>query len=372
MKRKISLVLVFLTVISLLTSCTIISSISREITIGKYKEPIIFINTDPSRVTSTTPPLPPPNPWDNSLYMMGRIDSGIVESGKNIDLKLKIGANDNVLSGGDLHIVFDTKDYALTKGGERIENNTYIIPDFFEKGNYTKDEAVTLSLIPTYTDYASGAIEMWVRFVPDDMEEFINKYQEELFIDIERALSDGYISLDGAAIAYSADSVETWLSSGTSYGNVFHDMSTYHYEGGLITTEEMAKIYFGYSYNDRVCSGIFDYDEQAHTMAIFYYSKNIRYESNIKIKDSILEEDINEQEEFWNTNHYLPAKAGLDGTKRVLEIMRENGVLTEEEYNTELLLLDEVLGVYTGLYYSTPGTMSNYDEVNKLRLTHFD
>ena len=107
-------------------------------------------------------------------------------------------------------------------------------------------------------------------------------------------------------------------------------------------------------------------------MSVFYYSKNIRYESNIKIKDQVLEEGIWAQEEFWDTYHYLPAKAGLDATKRILEIMRENGVITEEEYNTETTLLDEVLGVYTGRYSDTPVTMSNYDEVNKLRLTHFD
>lgn len=393
MKKRIAFLLVIFILLTVFSSCSQLKSIVRHvINVRKYEKPFTFINVMPDKksmssssamhITSSpyghlaTPPTPPPMPWDNSLALTGKVDSGIVENGRDIELKFTLNANDHVLSGGDLHLVFEMKDFVLKKDGEEIENNTYVIKDFFDEGKSADSESLTLALSPDFEDgLAIGDVDLWIRFVPDDMDEFMERMIEKdqyVVFESEQILEDGFLSLGSGAISYCVDSVETWLKNGTSFGNVFYDMSRYHYDKGLISAEEMARLCYGYRYLNSVQTFVCDYNKDDHTMAIGYYSKNIRYESSDKLSDSALEEALLAHEEFWHTNHYQPAKGGLDATLRILEIMKDRGVITDEEYERELLLLDEVLGVYTGFTSRFPGGESGYEEIDALHLTHND
>ena len=393
MKKRIAFLLVVFILLTVFSSCSQIKSMVRHsINVRKYEKPFTFINIIPDKksmssrsamhITSSpygnlaTPPTPPPMPWDNSLALTGRVDSGIVENGQDIELKFTLNANDHVLSGGDLHLVFETKDFVLKKDGKAVENNTYVIDGFFDEGRSADSESLTLALSPYLEDgLAIGDVDLWIRFVPDDIVEFMERMTEEdryVAFESEQILEDGFLSLGSGAISYCVDSVETWLKNGTSYGNVFYDMSRCHYDKGLISAEEMAKLCYGYKYLNRVRTYVCDYNKDDHTMAIGYYSKNIRYESSDKLSDSALEQALLAHEEFWHTNHYQPAKGGLDATLRILEIMKDRGVITDEEYERELLLLDEVLGVYTGFTSRFPGGESGYEEIDALHLTHKD
>jgi type I restriction enzyme R subunit len=55
-----------------------------------------------------------------------------------------------------------------------------------------------------------------------------------------------------------------------------------------------------------------------------------------------------------------------------LEIMKAEGVITEDEFNREIKLLDEVMAVYVEKRQTFPGLGSKYDEVNALHITHKD
>ena len=401
MKKHISLLLSFLILtLIFLSSCDIPNSIKKEITEGKYRKPFTFLadNTASLNEKKTEPyafgneqkntvalsaggaiatePLPPPLLWDNSLSIKGVCDSGIVEGGRDIELKLTVKANDHVLTDGELQLVFETKDYKLLNDGKPLENNIYIIDDFFEEGSHTEAESLTLTLSPDYSNgYAFGYVEIWFRFVPDDMDSFVEiitwDYEYRFYLS-DYELENGFVSLTSGAISYAADSVETWLARGTSYGDVFNDMSKYHYEGGFISAEEMSSICIGFRYFNKVRSAVCNYDESDHSMNIAYYSKNIRYESKIRISDDALEKAILAHEEFWYTNHYQTARGGVEVTLRILEIMKEKGVITEDEYNQEIEFIDEAKGVYTSLSQGFPGIYSGYSEVDALFLTHKD
>ena len=52
--------------------------------------------------------------------------------------------------------------------------------------------------------------------------------------------------------------------------------------------------------------------------------------------------------------------------------MKEKGVITEDEYNQEIVFIDEAKGVYTSLSQGFPGIYSGYSEVDALFLTHKD
>ncbi len=391
MKKRIALLLAFLILSSVcLSSCNIaeylFKPVREYINVQKYSEPFTFISVNSAvrknlsqsasapydGVMPCTPPSPPPQPWDYSLYMKGTVDSGIVEGGEDIELNFTMAANDNVLSGGDLHIVFDTNDYTVKHEGKTCEDNTFIIKDFFEDEKYSNEIQEKIMLCPDYQDgWACSYVSIWVRFVPHDIEEFAERMMKsDDYFDygLERLSTDGYISLAGSAISYCADSVETWLRYGTSFGDVFNDLSTYHYSKGLISTEEMATLTFGYRYQYLVNVSTTTHPDDPEGVRIGYYSKNIRYESTYCVNDEKLSDAIRAHEEFWETEHYQTAKGGLNIALRILEIMKERGVITEEEYQKELIWLDEVRGIY----YPHSGGRTKYDEVNEFFITHKD
>lgn len=391
MKKRIALLLAFLILSSLcLSSCNIVEDLFKPVydynKLQKYSEPFTFISVNSSvrknlsqsaysdydGVVPCTPPSPPPQPWDDSLYMKGYVDSGIVKGGEDIELHFTMAANDSVLSGGDLYIVFNTDDYRVMHEGEACEDNTFIIEDFFEDGKYSGEVQKTIILSPDYPDgCATGYVSIWVRFVPHDIEEFAERMMKsDDYYDygLERLSTDGYIALAGSSISYCADSVETWLKYGTSFGDVFRDLSTYHYEKELISAEEMARLTFGHRYQDDVYVDTDRELDDPEGVRIGYYSKNIRYESTYCVNDEKLSDAIIAHEEFWETEHYQPAKGGLEIALRILEIMKERGVITDEEYQNELIWLDEVRGIY----FPYSGGRSEYDEVNEYFITHKD
>lgn len=387
MRKRIALLLAFLIISSVcLSSCGIKDYIYGSTIVQKYEKPFTFISVNSTvrknlskttadsekRVVPCTSPSPPPQPWDDSLYMKGSVDSGIVTGGEDIELNFTMAANDSVLSGGDLHIVFETTDYTVKHKEKTCEDNTFVIKDFFEDGKYSDEIQEKIMLCPDYTDgWACSYVSIWVRFVPHDIEEFAErmmKSDDYYDFGLEYLYDDGYISLAGSAISYCADSVETWLRYGTSYGDVFDDLSTYHYSKKLISTEEMAVLTFGYRYQHQVYVSASTHPDDTEGVRIGYYSKNIRYESTYCVNDEKLFNAIRAHEEFWETEHYQPAKGGLNIALRILEIMKERGVITENEYQNELIWLDEVRGIYFPHSYGR----TEYDEVNELFITHKD
>jgi hypothetical protein len=387
MKKRISLILAILIILSLsLSSCGIMDAIEREMAIKHFKQPITFLSINyhapedtsaksTSSIMPATAPLPPPTPWDNSLSLNGSIDSGIIDAGEKIKLDFTLRANNSALGKGDLHIVLNkTDDFILEKDGVALENNTYVIPDFFESGLYSDTLSFSLTMSANFEHgVALGCAYLSALFVPDDPQAFVDSMSaQSVFYNFDNILNDGYLPLGNGALNYCADSVETWLSSLRSYGTVFSIMSSYHYEGGLITAEEMLRLCCDLEYNNVVQSYICDYNEDDHSMYIGYYSKNIRYEGSHRITDSRLEEEMREHDDFWITEHYMPAKGGLGITVRILEIMKAEGVITEDEFNREIKLLDEVMAVYVEKRQTFPGLGSKYDEVNALHITHKD
>lgn len=374
--KKISLVILIVFICLTLFSCGIISIEPPEnldLIRAKYDEPFTFITTGGSmRQARTSESLY--LPWNNSLYMVGTVKKGIYNKDESIPLDFTVGLNDGILPDGDLRITIFTDDFTAEMSGQSIQNNSYIIKDFFSKGADKGDAAdFTIYLSPDYSDiWAADKIRVSAQYVPHDMEAFMEEMGKYLECTLG-IVHDDYISLVSGELAYAADSVETWIKRGSSYGNVFSDITKYHYEKKIISSEEMAECYFEFKQKDTVNAYVYRYNESAHTMKIGYFSRNIRYIGEYTISDSELEEAILAHKAFWNENHYQPAKGGLNVALRILEIMLERGVITDAEYLTELDLIENIQGVHADFSeHNGSFPYTNYQEVNSLRETHKD
>lgn len=343
---------------------------------AKYDAPMTFISTgtSASRQARTTPSLY--IPWDDSLYMLGTVDTRIYNINDSIPLNFKVGMNDSILSDGDLRITIFADEYTARMSGTSLDNNTYTIKDFFSPDAPSRDKPLefTISLSPNFDDiWAAGTIHVQVEFVPHDMQAFKEQMSEYPVYDIEELLHDERVFLVSDEISYAADPLEIWINRGSSHGDNFNDITKYHYEKGLITTEQMAECFFEYKQHNSVNVYVYYHDETTHSMNIGYFSKNIRYASTYSLTDSELEEAILAHEAFWYENHYHPAKGGLAVAERILEIMRERGVITEAEYYAELNELENAKGVYAQhSEHNSFFPSSKYEEVNDLCFTHHD
>lgn len=374
--KKVSLALVIAFIFLILSSCGIFSIDLPEslfLIRAKYEKPFTFIRSgeSASRHARTEDSLY--LPWNDSLYIVGKVDKGIYSKGDSIPLNFSIGLNDRVLADGDLRIMIFTDDFTANISDQPLQDNTYIIKDFFsEDGNVDDTTDFTISLSPDYSDiWAAGEIHISVQYVPHDMQSFMDEmgaYLESSY----GLVGDDCIYLVGSAIAYAADPLEIWMKYG-SYGDVFNDITKYHYEKEMITREEMAECCFEYQQMDKVNSYVFNYDEDTHVMNIGYFSKNIRYIGEQDITDTELEKAILAHETFWKENHYMPAKGGLSVALRILEIMHERGIITDAEYLAELSLIENAKGVYANFSESNASfPYTKYQEVNALRETHHD
>ena len=342
----------------------------------KYDAPMTFISTGTSNPKQARTEDSQYIPWDDSLYMLGTVDTRIYNINDDIPLNFKVGINDNVLSDGDLRITILADEYTAHMSGAKLDNNTYTIKDFFSTDGQSKDKPLefTISLSPDFNDiWAAGKIFIQVEFVPHDMQAFKEQMSEYPIYDIEELLYEERVFLVNSEIAYAADPLEIWINRGSSYGDNFNDITKYHYEKGLITTEQMAECFFEFKQHNSVDVYVFYHDKTTHSMNIGYFSKNIRYAGTYSLTDIELEEAILAHEEFWKENHYQPAKGGLAVAERILEIMHQRGVITESEYYAELNELENVKGVYAQ-YSENDSTFpsSHYKEVNDLRFTHHD
>lgn len=313
-------------------------------------------------------------PWNDSLYMIGTVDNGIYASGDKIPLRFTIGLNDNVLPSGDLCVKITTEDFIVEASNQNLKNNTYVIENFFSAdNNQSSPVEFTIFLSPDYADiWAAGTICIDIYYRPHDIDGFMEEMGEYLECSLGIVQED-CIAVGSGEIAYAADSLELWMRRGSSYGNVFDDITKYHYEKKMISTEEMAECCFEFKQKDTVNAYVYRYNETAHTMKIGYFSRNIRYIGEYTISDSKLEEAILSHEAFWNENHYQPAKGGLNVALRILEIMLERGVITDAEYSTELDLIENIQGVHADFSeYNGSFPYTNYQEVDALRETHTD
>ena len=374
--KKASIMLIILLLLLNLSSCDrYVINLPESLFLirAEYEGGFTFFKTGESahRHARTAPSLY--LPWDDSLYAVGTVDSGIDAGGESIPLSFTVGLNDRALPDGDLRISIITDDFIATSSGAVLENNAYVIKDFFSSDKYKSNTAdFTVYLSPDFSDgWAVGEIHVSAQYIPHDMKAFMEEMGDYLEYSLG-LVEDDFLYLYTGGLAYAADSAETWMKRGSSYGDVFNDISKYHYEKGMISTKEMAEFHFGYKQMDKVNTYVYDYDETAHTMKIGYFSENIRYAMiDCQITDEELEEAILSHESFWNENHYMPAKRGTDVALRILEIMRERGVISEAEYLTELDLIEASKGVYADLSKAKdPFPVSGYPEVHALRFTH--
>ena len=132
--KKASIMLIILLLLLNLSSCDrYVINLPESLFLirAEYEGGFTFFKTGESahRHARTAPSLY--LPWDDSLYAVGTVDSGIYAGGESIPLSFTVGLNDRALPDGDLRISIITDDFIATSSGAALENNAYVILSAF-------------------------------------------------------------------------------------------------------------------------------------------------------------------------------------------------------------------------------------------------
>jgi hypothetical protein len=191
-----------------------------------------------------------------------------------------------------------------------------------------------------------GTISLSVGFLPDNGDELNDKIAAS---DVSENYSDwqaiffeeGALRLESAQLDYAADKVELILDSAPMGAvDTWETMIARHYERGKITACEFADMYYHWAYEDKIYASIDSYMTVEHTVRFSYMSKNIRYTSKEYIdapKMWALYEKVQAFERgAWENRHSPEADAARRAlAEYILLYMKEQGIITEQEYEAE-------------------------------------
>ncbi len=224
-----------------------------------------------------------------------------------------------------------------------------IIKATVSTGDFSTDapREITVGRLSMDKDHGWEARQLKIALIPPDERAFGEiEIEFRLYPDEPRPTypldENGSILLTHIDVPYIANEFETAFSPYSISGReLFLERLPILLEAGKITEKQFADMYCDILFEDTVYVEMHQrYFVNNNSFRFRYYSKNIRYESPI----------VNDYE--MSIKRFQPKALAV----AALDYMKENGIITEEEYRAELLWLDEVGTItddnsfYQGLY----------------------
>ena len=327
---------------------------------NKYKSPLTVVDTaqkekKPLFSFGAQEPMAPPLPWEDTLYLKVYTETSSYLPDDTIPLKLELGLNDDFLGEGDLLVTVEAPEFDVSfEFGASDEG--LLIRDFPAK-DYTASHPYTNEIyLNAQFDNSNtrGNVSVSVYFIPRDLEAFTEMLASTDLPNYndrwqETFLSGGRLSARFTGFIYAANRLELRIAtSAPRYGgSLFYELLADHYKTGRISGRELADMYYSNAYDDRIFAAMTSYKEADQTFRFEYMSRNIRYQCDEYITDErlwTLSMEINDfmlHSDSWEDTPEITEKK-YEVARLILKRMLDTGVITEDEYNTELSLIDSV------------------------------
>ena len=297
-------------------------------------------------------PSAPPRPWDDALQLRWQAENATLAPGKKIVLNVQIGVKSNYLGKGDLRLTVKAPDFDISVAGYICEEGVVMIEDAVG-GDTSAEQMLSLkiTLMPSYEEsYAMGSISLSVAFVSDDVGALKGKIAAsdvpEHYHDWQTVFFDGdALRLGSTALNYAADKVEMILSTEqTSAVDTWEVMIARHYAEDKITAEEFANMYYHWAYRNHIFASINVYRNDTHVMRFAYKSQRIRYAPTDYVDDAQMWALFQKVQTFekgsWEDRQSAEAEAARrELAEYILLYMKEQGVITPEEYECEVAFM---------------------------------
>lgn len=350
----------------------------------KYEDCLVFDDTEKGSfviIGGHSPSKYPP--WKKALYFKGELKTRTYEPNENVELLFEIGLRDDYLGAGALRLTLETVDFDVHFEGVESDGNTVLLEDAApDKFNAEQPLKFKIVLTPNYTeDFAVGNILLSIDFVFDDVDSFFNKIDWEDFPHFSNdqrtaLLEDGVLALSQVTLGYAADMFEMRLTMEDA-GLLWDRMLGDHYKAHKFTPRELSNLYHAYLYRNTICATVNRYSGENPGVGFIYLSKNIRYRSQDDdlVYDPKMRE-LYEKVAVFRSNegaYYPSAEARValrEQAEYILLYMKEQGIITAEEYETEFAWMAQAGTVGDMGYGYSHAVAPYYDELQDYMYTH--
>ena len=314
---------------------------------GEYEDGVLIMGSVSNGDSDSSEPMPPPMPWDNSIYIKAYTDTARYEPGEPVIINFEAALNNGYLGDGALRVSIDAADFNIEIDGTATD--TLLIENFTE-ASYSDGETLRFSAVlsPEFASrLAHGEISVKAEFVFDDEQAFRDKLYSELeeyILDEALAHIDGgCVSINYNIMTYAADRIELRLDGrGSSFSSLCRLLKD-HYRTWRISAQEFSDLYFEAVFADRICVEIPVRATDRIGFRFQYFSKNIRYESADYCYDVHMLELCESAEVESDTQ--LKREAARELAEYMLSYMKGNGIISNEEYLSEFKWLDSIENV---------------------------
>ncbi len=289
-------------------------------------------------------PLPPELPWDDSLSLKISMETCSYRPDETAALRIEAWLKDDVLGSGDLHIRFSDDFFSISYNGAAPENGCIVIADF-TADNYGKDTPLVLTVqlkAPQVRVYG-GTLGIGVNFVPADMGAFWESMTEHERQNISSygwyAADMTELPLENCGIYYAIDPLELRFRGRNSRYGLMSDLLSDHLITLQISGKEFVDLHYDYAYRDHITVARTSYMDDGR-FRVEYISKNIRWQSQEFIQDEALWQLFEQLEQYdlWEDQNDPEMDALYrQAAEALLERMVQSGVITQSEYEAELL-----------------------------------
>lgn len=297
-------------------------------------------------------------PWDDTLYLKGKVETKRYKPGEEIELLFEVGLKNDYPGDGSLRLTIKAPNFDIAVEGHACDNGVLTI-DNATPERYSAEQPLSLKVIltPNYAeDYAMGTISLSVGFVPDDMQGLMDKIAASHVPDANEQwqtafFENGALRLGSTGLDYAADMVELRLdTSPRGATDVWEMMIGQHYKMRKISGRELADMYYHWAYRDRISASVTSYMTEEHTVRFSYESKNIRYECNEyldipemwRLYEKVQAFEDGDWDAF-NSPECYAARREL--AEYILLYIKEQGIITAEEYESEAAWMAQVTNV---------------------------
>lgn len=330
---------------------------------GRYRDGEVFADTEQkgsSVIIGAQSPSAPPLPWADTLYLKGEVETRSYEPDEEITLLFEIALKNDYLGAGDLRLTLKASDFDVRFEGVTGEDNEILLedaaPDKYSTAQPLRFKAV---LTPKYTEaFAMGTISLSVRFEPDDEQALLDKIAESDLPSYNENWQNAFFEqsstlrlsllLGSTRLDYAADMVELRLDSSVRGAvDKWEIMIADHYKLRKISGEELSDMYCAWAYRDCIYASVESYMTVEHTVRFSYMSKNIRYRSNEYVDAPEVWELYEKVRAFemgdWRDYDSAEANAARrELAEYILLYMKEQGIITEQEYEAEAAWMAQV------------------------------
>ncbi len=293
-------------------------------------------------------PSAPPRPWDDALQLSGQAEDSTFAPGEKIVLNVQVGVKGHYLGKGDLRLTVKAPDFDVSVEGYACEDGVVTIEGAVS-GEASAEQMLSLkiTLTPSYEEaYAMGTITLSVAFMPNDVGALKDKIAAsdvpEHYYDWQAIFFDGdALRLGSTAVDYAADKVELILDTAPMGAvDTWEIMIARHYKTGKISAEEFANMYYHWAFRNHIYASVSSYRPSDQTMRFSYMSQRIRYAPTDYVDDAQMWALYEKVQAFEKGSWEDHNSAEADAARRelgeyILRYMKEQGVITPEEYESE-------------------------------------